>query len=1488
MFNKSIICIMKKHLLISFTVMLLSSLPVLNAEPPCHIRHYSTEDGIPQYNIMDMLQDKKGFLWLATWDGLSKFDGYKFRNYKARSANKYFMRSNRIEKLHEDKYGRIWLKSYDNDTHCFDPATENFWGIQSMENMSQYKISNVSIQPSGKIWLILDSNGCILLKDSTFNIEHYNIKNKKLPSFKINNIIEDRELNTWILTDNGITCVSSNDNFKNYFSDKTTGGSENKQIFFSGIELKNEIWFGSENGRIWRITKKTKQNKLLQLPFHSDIMYFRKISDEKICVFTKNEGFAILNTINNSVQIFNSQNLAGLTSNQITPIHIDKAKNLWFETNEIGINRFNIDTHEFKTYNVSSVDIMSFVSPPISIVIEDINNRLWIQPKGGGFSYYNKTSDSLEPFYNSPNSENWLFSNSLHSAFSDKQGNLWLSTHTHGLEKVVFDYSPFTTTAISPKKYPRNSNEVRAVFEDNNLNIWVSTKDRRLTIFDKNKRKLGEFGVDGSVHPSSLMPANVYCIIEDKDKNIWIGTKGAGVFLLKKTSNPLNFTVTQFKNNPSDVYSLSDNSVYTIFQDNNRNIWIGTYGGGLNLIDTKSGKTQFINHRNHLENYPIEVCSQVRFVTQNRQGNICLGTTGGMLMFSPKFSSPENIRFKRYSLEPNNVNGITNNDVHGITITKKGEMFLFTFGGGINKATQFDKQGFPTEFKAYTTENGLASDVTLAIIEDEFGELWVSTENSLTKFNPQTGNVRTFAEIRKIMENSYFSEFSACKLRNNDIIFGYSEGILTFTPKNIANNTFKPYIALTNFQLFNKDVLVGEKSPLKNIIDNIKKLKLTHKQKFFNIQYAALDFVDPENIQYAYKLDGFDKDWNYVRNQRVAYYTNIPKGKYTFRVKSTNSDGIWVDNEREMRITVLPSFWESFLAKVLYFLLIVALAYLVIRTALNFYHLKTNMALEKKMSDLKLRFFTDISHEIRTPLTMISGPVDYLLQDQKTPENVKHQLHLVSQNTNRMLRLVNQILDLRKIQFTNLKVQEIHFADFVSNICDNFTEIAENQKIQFNFQDYSKNTAVWFDPDSAEKIVMNLLSNAFKFTPAGKSINVTIKEDDKNVSVEIKDEGVGISKEKQKVLFNRFESFSEDKTKPSTGIGLNMVKELVDKHAAKVTVESDEGKGSAFTVSFRKGFAHFDDKVEIIASETVNTTLEKTYDEQTSPLHNETPDDEKSEKQSILIVEDDNDLRAFIRTILEEEYQIFEAEDGAEGMKKALKHHPDFIVSDIMMPNMDGIELLHSLRNERSTSHIPVVLLTAKSTIETKLEGLEYGADDYITKPFSITYFKARIANLLKQRKNLQQIYRDSFIPFKTETVSPLEAMKEYQPETIFIASQDDNMMKKVMELIEKNMDNYDFSVEELSKYVGMSRSVFFKKLKSLTGLSPIEFVRDIKMKRAAQLLQTGQLMVKEVASMVGILDTRYFARCFKAKFGIIPQEYKNKTAEIKEEEKEE
>ena len=1446
------------------------------AEPVCHFKHYSTEDGLPQYTIMDMLQDKNGFMWYGTWDGLSKYDGYRFHNYKTKAGDSYYMKSNRIEKLYTDKYGRIWFRTYDDEHHCFHPETQKFWGIQLIADFhnNSFEKSKIEIKASGKVWLLSDNAGCLLVKDSLFNTRYFTPENHSLKGTKVFSVLEDKQQNSWLLTNNGICFLDGKtEKSKFYFYENEGKEVQLQQSFFSALDLGKSILFGSQNGRLWNYNKQSGKFTLIQTSTQASITKIVGLSPELCILVTANQGFLTFNLNTNELKIYNSSNLPKLTSNEILETFILNSRYFWFDTKSVGIYRFDIQTSKLDYYRVKTDDAANIVFPPRTMVFKDIFNRTWIQPKGGGFSLFNTEKNQLDPFFNSKLAANWRFSNILHSAFSDNQGNLWICTRSHGLEKIVFDKNLFLATKINSKTNSDIANEVRAVLEDDDLNLWVATKDRKLKVYDKKGNALGLLSINGQIVPDAYLPGMVYSMMQDSEKNIWLGTKGEGLYKLSKKEAGKSYRVEHYTQEPQDVYSLSDNIVYSIFQDSKKRIWIGTYGGGLNLVQkTKDQKLIFINHRNNLKNYPIDFANRVRFVSEAKNGNIAVGTTGGLLMFSSEFAAPENIAFRHFTRKTGNKFKLNSNDIHGMCYTQKGEMYLVSFGGGLNKVTEFDKQGFPLTFKAFTMKEGLPSDITLAISEDEFGKLWISSENNLSKFDPENEVIETFAEVKRMMTLNNFSEASNCKLRSGKLIFGNSNGIISFSPRDIVNNSFKPNIAFSNLQLFNKNVEIGaENSPLTRDINAINKLELTHNQNFINIEYAALDFVDPENILYAYKLEGFDPDWNYVQKQRIANYTNLPKGKYVFKVKSTNSEGVWIANERELEIVVHPSFWETIWAYMLYLLLFAGIIYLIVRVLFTFYRLRANVILEKKMSEMKLRFFTDISHEIRTPLTMITAPVDYLMHDDKTPDDIKKHLKTISLNTNRMLRLVNQILDFRKIQFLHLKVQEIEFAPFVEEICDNFVEIAHEQHIKFNFINNAPDDKVWVDPDCLEKIVMNLLSNAFKYTLPGKAIKVKVYSDEKTVSVEVKDHGTGLSKENQKNLFVRFASFNADKSKPSTGIGLSMIKDLTEKHAARIQVDSEEGKGSSFTVSFLRGIEHFDKNVEILASGSIQKAA--TNQQVLSPeiesekLFTDIATKHNS-KPTILIVEDDTDLRQFIKSIIETDYIIYEAVDGQDGWEKAQKNCPDFIVSDIMMPRMDGVELLQKLKMDRITSHIPVILLTAKTTIESKLEGLAYGADDYITKPFSVPYFQARIANLIQQRKLLQEHF--------TRGISPQFNM-DYQPVPLIISSQDDAFMTKVMKLIEENMENTEFSVEELCQNTLMSRSVFFKKMKSLTGLAPLEFVRDIKLKRAAQILISGQYMVKEVSYMVGISDTKYFAKCFKTKFGLTPMEYRNK-----------
>ncbi len=624
--------------------------------------------------------------------------------------------------------------------------------------------------------------------------------------------------------------------------------------------------------------------------------------------------------------------------------------------------------------------------------------------------------------------------------------------------------------------------------------------------------------------------------------------------------------------------------------------------------------------------------------------------------------------------------------------------------------------------------------------------------------------------------------------------------------------------------------------------------------------------IYPENIRYAYRLHGFDKEWNYVDKQRTATYTNLPKGDYVFQVKSTNSDGVWVENERSLRITIQPSFWETAWAMAIYILAFLLILFSGVYILFTIYRLKHEVSVEQQVSDIKLRFFTNISHELRTPLTLIAGPVEYVLKNKTLPDDVREQLHVVERNTDRMLRLVNQILDFRKIQKNKMKlrIEQIDIVPFVRHIMDNFESLAEEHHIDFVFESEMHSLKLWVDADKLEKIVFNLLSNAFKYTPQGKMITLFIHENEHNVAIGVQDQGIGISESKKASLFVRFENLLDKNlfNQQSSGIGLSLVKELVELHKATIRVDSKEGEGSCFTVEFLKGKEHYTENVEFILFDSVEMRPEEV--EESVQGHEE----KRNESKTMLLVEDNLELRFFLRSIFISNFNVIEAVNGAEGLDKALKFVPDIIISDIMMPEKDGITMTEDLRANMATSHIPVVLLTAKTDMDSKLEGMELGVEDYITKPFSATYLKARVENILTQRVKLQQLYCANLM-----NIQPVaEEEQQTQPE---MSSHDRKFMEKLTELMEKNMDNGDLIVDDLVQELAVSRSVFFKKLKTLTGLAPIEFIKEMRVKRAAQLIESGDYNMTQIAYMVGINDPRYFSKCFKQRFGMTPTEYK-------------
>lgn len=1464
--------------------------PALRAQQNCFFTHYSSEDGLSQNTVMSILQDRKGNLWFATWDGLNRFNGYSFKTYKARQDNLIGLASNRIDEIYEDKYGCLWLQTNDNRAYRFDPRTETFGQVSVEEGDDIANVQSINVLDNGTVWVLRESEGAVRITTdpATYRMTAvaYSPKSGLFPANRVFRVVLDQAGNEWMLTANGLGMIApGKETPVSYFVETKDRRAHADQAFYTMLDHDGEICFGSDRGRVWRYRKQNGQFRLMEFPVASRIVSIDKVSPSMLVVSTESDGFFTWRLPGGETEHYSPATCRDLPRSPIRSVYVDQASEVWFEQEEAGVAaHFNPRTGMLKREQIKVEPTSTDRSHPAFHIFEDINGRLWVHPYGGGFSYFDRQTNSLVPFHDEPGGKDWRFSNKLHAAYSDRQGNLWLCSHSKGLEKITFRPVQFRLVTPSPHDYESLSNEVRSLYEDSDGRLWVGLKDGMLRVYDKNRNALGYLTESGAVAPAGRpMRGTVYALTQDKKGTLWIGTKGDGLVKAEQLGDaPLRYRLTRYRYDADDMYSLSNDNVYSVYEDHNGRIWVATFAGGINYLSTdEQGRTTFINHRNNLKGYPIDLCYKARVVTSDNNGHIWVGTTAGALAFDENFRNPEDVKFSRFMRVPTDDTSLSNNDVHWIIATKDKELYLATFGGGLNKLLSMDAGGKGV-FRSYTVEDGLPSDVLLSIREDSRRNLWISTENGVSKFIPSQERFENYDDTG-ITFRVRFSEAASENTSTGDILFGAGNGIFMFNPDSIRKSTYVPPIALSKLVIANRDVVPGRESLLKVGLDDTQRLELSHRENVFAIHYAALDYNDPANIRYAYMLEGFEKQWTFADKQRSATYTNLPKGHYTFRVRSTNSDGVWTDNTRSVDIIVLPSFWETPFAYFLYVLFVLLVIFVAVYILFTIYRLKHEVSVEQQVSDIKLRFFTDISHELRTPLTLIAGPVEQVLVNSKLPADVREQLVVVERNTNRMLRLVNQILDFRKIQNRKMKmqVQRIDVVGFVRRVMDNFESMAEEHHIDFLLETENEELFLWVDADKFEKIVFNLLSNAFKYTPGGKMISVFIREDEKTVAVGVQDQGIGIAESKKNSLFVRFENLVDKNlfNQASTGIGLSLVKELVEMHHATISVESKLGEGSCFKVDFPKGKEHYGESVELILEDAPTAVLPAPEMPDAGATVALPAGDEEADaaegagrKEVMLLVEDNAELRTFLRSIFSQTYRVVEAVDGMEGWRKALKFVPDIIISDVMMPEKDGIGMTRELRADMTTSHIPIVLLTARTSIESKLEGMEYGADDYITKPFSATYLKARVENLLAQRRKLQHLYRDNLM----NAATPAQQEEAGQPAPEMSAN-DRKFMDRLVALMEKNMDNGELVVDDLVGELAVSRSVFFKKLKTLTGLAPIEFIKEMRIKRAVQLLETGEYNMTQISYMVGINDPRYFSKCFKQKMGMTPTEYRDR-----------
>ena len=1443
------------------TLFLLLTIAInIAAQPICQVKHFSVSDGLAQGNVMSILQDQKGLVWFSTWNGLNKFAGYTFKTYKTSQESKYAFGSNRMGTISESKYGDIWCPTYDGQACLFDVETEKFIDVLQPIELSTKQTNNVTRIYSlekGIAWILCESGYAFRVDEQLCKkgegITLYSASNHNLKGNQIFNIYQDSEEDEWILTDKGVSIIG-----------KKTLDTDFPFQFIT--QIKETICLIAENDKLARYDFHTKKLKFVDIPYpvpypHHKINNVTTIGKDMLALGTDN-GVILYSIPKNSFQQIDIRT-ATQTSNDVESVYQDHLGDIWIFSKDPGIVHLNLATNEKEHLFTPKDEIIKHGRKSRKLIFEDNAKNLWLLPTEGNFCYYDRKERTLKPLLTDINNPKSIFSPLVRSYTLDNQGNCWFAT-ARGVEKLCF----------FPQSYQFNLTdyeaETRAFLQDSNKRLWTASKSNYIQIFAPDGNLVGYLSKQGNIIKEKQSFYNgVYSILEDKDGNIWLGTKEIGLFQLKKTGAN-HYSIHHFEHQTNDPYSLSSNSIYAIFQDSRNNIWIGCYGGGLNLLaQAKDGKVSFIHSNNELRNYPIAYGMKVRNIAEAPGGVILVGTTNGLLTFSNNFERLEEIKFYRNIRRPGDKNSLSANDIMHIYTDKNKTTYVVSFTGGVNKVISPNLLNENIQFKNYDKNNGLASDLALSMIEDTQNQLWVVSEIALSKFDPAKETFENY-ELSSIYQEFNFSEALPIINARNQIILGTDKGFLEVSPEKMRKSSYVPPIVFTGLKI--------QGHLTDHSIDNLEELELEPSQRNVTFQFAALDYVNPKGILYAYRLQGLEEEWNEADNNRSASYINLPAGKYQLQVKSTNSDGVWVDNVQTLSIHVLPTFWETYWAWLFYFILFILFTASIVYVLFYIYRLRHRVDMEQQLANIKLRFFTDISHELRTPLTLISSPVTEVLENEPLSPSAREHLTLVHQNTERMLRLMNQILDFRKIQNQKMKllIEETDLIPLLQKVMSSFKLIAEEKNINYQLTSTIQSVYSWVDRDKFEKIFFNLLSNAFKYTPADKSITVNITTKEKTVEIEVADEGIGIAVEKQHSLFQRFESLvKQNILQPSSGIGLSLVKEMVEMHHGTITVNSQPGIGSRFTVSLplQREIFEEDVQVEFILNDS-QSSAPHPVDSMKAPEEVEEKEDleTNSDGFSILVVEDNEELKAFLKSILSENYTVITASNGEEGLQHAVDDLPDLIISDVMMPVMDGLEMIRQIKENNNICHIPIIVLSAKASLDDRIAGLEQGIDDYITKPFSATYLKTRVASLLRQRKALQELYMNRLMEGKN-TSSP-DPLTPSQPQ---ITPYDEQFMKKVMAYMEEQMDNAELTIDEFAEQLMLSRTIFYRKLKSIVGLTPVDFIREIRIKRAVQLIDSDEYNFSQVAYMTGFNDPKYFSKCFKKVIGITPSEYKER-----------
>jgi ligand-binding sensor domain-containing protein/signal transduction histidine kinase/DNA-binding response OmpR family regulator len=1275
-----------------------------------------------------------------------------------------------------------------------------------------------------------------------------------LPDNIVNALLTDRDGTLWVGTLRGLCRYNSE---TDAFERIILTPEPSPYIACLYLDKMQQLWVGTNYGLLKLVNKKTNQfeQAFPGIPLlHTKSNMVRSIykgSDGKLWAGTSTALLSIEPNGQYTVHRHDAKQTNSISANYITSITEDNQKRLWVGTQFDGLNMLNPDGG-FTTYSQKGGTPMN---NNIRNILVAKDGNLWVGTQDG-ICVIDPVTRKTVVHRHDPEKNTSISNNSIHTLYQDNCGTVWIGTY-HGGVNFLYSYTtPFTIYQSNRLPSSISSNVISSITEDEKHNLWIGTEGGGLNYF--NRQQGDFFCYQNKAGDVSTISSNLIKVVyKDRANHLWIGTSYSNGLNLFNTGTK-TFQRIELEKQEKDYGTFDE--ILALQQTSDGTLWIGAQSGLAALRPNATG--QYPNRAAYSELNNRLPNKNIHALFEDAKRNLWIGTNAGLFVFDPATKS-----LTTYQKKEGNKDSLQTDAINCITEDSKGNIWIGTFYGGVSRFDHAAKR-----FVTYTDKDGLPNNNVLGIIEDNQGILWLSTDNGLVWFNQQTQHFKTYTTSDGLAGNK-FNNNSFFKDSRGQLYFGGNNGLTAFYPENLQTNTFNAPIRFTWLELFDTTVSINDKNKLlTKDINFTRDLSFKYNQSNFTINWALLNFIKPEKNRYAYQLQGFEKNWSNTTTASVTY-NNLPAGHYTLLVKAANNDGIWTAEPIQLGITILPPIWKTWYAYTFYVLAISAIIFFILR----FLWLRALFKKEHELHWFKLNFFTNISHEIRTHLTLISGPVDKLLQ-LKMEEKPQQQLEHVKRNADRLTQLVDELMVFRKAETNNLS---LHFGKgdivaFTKEVYNSFADMAAARGITTLFKSSAQHTSIYFDEQQMAKVIFNLLMNAFKFTPDGGKISVFIEEEKQLVQIHISDNGKGIAPEHVKKLFANFFQVADETHNTGYGIGLALSKSIVELHKGTLTVTSrqpaKEREGETiFTISLPKGYPDLHNTNTIVSgNNTSSAHLIPNTNSLTAPIKE--PVYRNDSKPVLLLVEDNAELRSFVKESLTDTYIVLEALHGVEGWQIAVEQMPDLIISDVMMPEMDGFTLCQQLKQDIRTSHIPVILLTAKAGQENHITGLNSGADAYIIKPFNIQVLELQAKNLIAGRAAMRVKFGRQLIEITQPSPQPAE-----QELPVLLNPTDQDFLNRLLTFVHEHIDDAEFNVGLLATKMLVSPPILYKKVKALTDMTVNDFIKSLRLKKAAELLQKGDMNVSEVAYAVGFNRRKYFSEEFKKAYGKTPSEYSGK-----------